>query len=286
MEPARHHPASLTLGSDCVTEAWTPIDAVYVDLDNTLIDGSALFHVGRALASQGVISRGSLMRMAGHHVVYRMAGERPALVQAARDRSLSVAGRLRVSEVIGRVERMYEQVLAPRLRAAMVEVVDAHRRAGTPVWLATAAPTELAELIADRLSLSGALGTHAEVVDGAWTGRLRGQLLHGDAKAQAVREHAVAHGWNLAGCVAYSDSLQDLPLLTSVGYPSVVNPERPLRRIAEQRGWPVLDFRTRPVPSARPTAARDDLLKIARQGTSVRHAVRVLRNVQEGHRSR
>lgn len=221
--------------------------AVYVDLDNTVISGSALFHVGRALASQGVVDRSTLMRMAAHHALYRLAGERPRLVDAARERSLGLAAELRVDEVIQRVEQMYDEILAPRLWPGMVERLAAHRRAGEQVWLATAAPVELAQLIADRLGLSGALGTHAEVIDGMWTGRLRGPLVHGHAKAETVANHAAGHGWDLGDCVAYSDSLQDLPLLSAVGHPSVVNPERSLRLIAERRGWPILDWRAHQV---------------------------------------
>ncbi|MEO8749837.1 MAG: HAD-IB family hydrolase [Allobranchiibius sp.] len=217
--------------------------AVYVDLDNTVIDGSALFHVGRALAAQGLLERGVLMRMAAHHAVYRIAGERPRLIDAARERSLGLAAQLRVDDVLDSVTQMYDEILAPRLSTGMVARLDAHRRAGAHVWLATAAPVELAELIAFRLGLSGALGTRAEVVDGAWTSRLDGQLLHGQAKACAVTDHAVEHGWDLADCVAYSDSLQDMPLLSAVGHPCAVNPERSLRLIAQRRGWPVLQFR-------------------------------------------
>lgn len=219
--------------------------AVYVDLDNTVISGSALFHVGRALAAQGILERGTLVRMAAHHAFYRMAGERPRLVDAARRRSLDLATELRVDDVVGSVELMYDDVLAPRLWAGMVDLLAAHRRAGEQVWLATAAPVELARVIADRLGLSGALGTRAEVVEGMWTGRLLGPMLHGSAKAETVANHACDHGWDLGGCVAYSDSLQDLPLLSSVGHPTVVNPERSLRLIAQRRRWPILDWRTR-----------------------------------------
>lgn len=221
--------------------------AVYVDLDNTVFRGSALFHVGRALAAQGVLERGALARMAAHHVFYRMAGEHPRLIDAARQRSLDLAAELRVADVMHSVEQMYEEVLAPRLWAGMVDRLAAHRHAGEPVWLATAAPVELAQFIADRLGLCGALGSSAEVVDGAWTGRLRGPLLHGSAKAQAVADHAGENGWDLGNCVAYSDSLQDLPLLSAVGHPTVVNPERSLRLIAHRRGWPILDFRAHQV---------------------------------------
>jgi phosphoserine phosphatase len=85
-------------------------------------------------------------------------------------------------------------------------------------------------------------------VDGVYTGRsLRGT--HGDGKAAAVRELAALEGFDLDASTAYSDSHTDLPFLDAVGNPVVVNPDRQLRRIAEDRGWPMLEFNELAYPS-------------------------------------
>ena len=68
---------------------------------------------------------------------------------------------------------------------------------GQQVWLVTAAPVEVAGIIAARLGLTGALGTTAEHNNGVYTGRLKGRLLHGPAKADAVRALAHEHGFDL-----------------------------------------------------------------------------------------
>src|SRR5213078_2451576 len=116
--------------------------------------------------------------------------------------------------------------------------------AGQRVWLVTAAPMELARVIAGRLGLTGALGTVAEVQDGAYTGRLVGDLLHGPAKADAIHALAAAEGLDLARCSAYSDSVNDTPMLSTVGHAVAVNPDSALRREARRRGWEIRDFRT------------------------------------------
>ena len=59
-----------------------------------------------------------------------------------------------------------------------------------------------------------------------------------------MRELAAAEGIDLGASWAYSDSYSDLPFLEAVGNPVAVNPDRGLRRIAAERGWPVLRFRT------------------------------------------
>ena len=119
-----------------------------------------------------------------------------------------------------------------------------HLDAGQQVWLVTATPYELAATIASRLGLTGALGTVAESVDGVFTGRLVGELMHGEAKAQAVRVLAEREGLDLSRCTAYSDSTNDLPMLTLVGTAVAVNPDSELRAVARSRGWTVKDFRT------------------------------------------
>jgi hypothetical protein len=105
----------------------------------------------------------------------------------------------------------------------------------------------VAEVVAQGLGMSGALGTRAEVDgEGRYTGRLTGPILHGTAKAAAVEDHALAAGVDLAASSAYSDSINDLPLLELVGKPEAVNPDRRLRKVADKRGWPVRELRGGP----------------------------------------
>jgi phosphoserine phosphatase len=100
--------------------------------------------------------------------------------------------------------------------------------------------------IADDLGFDGALGTVCEVVDGRYTGKAI-RALHAQAKADTIR--SLDH--DLAASTAYSDSHTDLPFLEAVGHPVAVNPDQALRRIAADRGWPVLEFSGRAYPHAR-----------------------------------
>ncbi|MDN5918908.1 MAG: HAD family phosphatase, partial [Pseudonocardia sp.] len=119
-----------------------------------------------------------------------------------------------------------------------------HLDAGQRVWLVTATPVELALIIARRLGLTGALGTVSESVDGCYTGRLVGEILHGPAKAHAVRALAASEGLDLRRCAAYSDSVNDVPMLSAVGTAVAVNPDSELRDVAKARQWQIRDFRT------------------------------------------
>ncbi|WP_380158566.1 HAD family hydrolase [Kineococcus sp. R86509] len=219
------------------------VQAAFFDLDNTMVRGASLFYFARGLAARGFFSRREVQRFARRALHYAVRGENLGHLVEIRDLALAfVAGH--ETATIRRIgEDVYEEHVESKVRLGTQELARRHLAAGAPVWLVTAAPVEMAEVIARRLGLTGALGTVAESVAGVYTGRLVGEPLHGQAKADAVRALAASAGFDLARCAAYSDSANDLPLLSLVGSPVVVNPDRTLRRHAATHGWPVHEFR-------------------------------------------
>jgi HAD superfamily hydrolase (TIGR01490 family) len=148
------------------------------------------------------------------------------------------------AELVALGEDIYDEIIADKIWPGTRDLAQMHLDAGQQVWLVTATPYELAATIAKRLGLTGALGTIAESVDGVFTGRLVGEILHGPGKAHAVRALAIREGLNLRRCAAYSDSYNDVPMLTLVGTAVAINPDADLRDLARQRGWEIRDFRT------------------------------------------
>jgi HAD superfamily hydrolase (TIGR01490 family) len=148
-----------------------------------------------------------------------------------------------VAELTTISEQVFDEVMARKVWPGTRALVQAHLDQGQRVWLVTAAPVEVATVIAARLGLTGAMGTVAEHRDGVYTGRLVGEVLHGAAKAEAVRALAEREGLDLARCAAYSDSANDVPMLSVVGDPCAVNPDRELRSVARARGWRIRDYR-------------------------------------------
>ncbi|BAU84160.1 3-phosphoserine phosphatase [Streptomyces laurentii] len=219
--------------------------AAFFDLDNTVMQGAAIFHFGRGLYKRKFFQRRELARFAWAQAWFRLAGvEDPAHMQEARDSALSIVQGHRVSELMSIGEEIYDEYMADRIWPGTLALAQAHLDAGQKVWLVTAAPVETAAIIARRLGLTGALGTVAESVGGVYTGKLVGELLHGPAKAEAVRALAVAEGLDLARCAAYSDSHNDIPMLSLVGHPYAINPDAKLRKHAKEREWRLRDYRT------------------------------------------
>ena len=140
-------------------------------------------------------------------------------------------------------------MLKPLVYREALERADEHHERGEPVYIASAALQEVVEVISSKLGFEGAIASRAEVRDGAYTGRLE-RRLYGDAKADALRELAGEQEIDLSGSTAYSDSYTDVPFLAAVGHPVAVNPDRALRRVAAERGWPVQRFTRRAFTAA------------------------------------
>ncbi|MEU6403737.1 HAD-IB family hydrolase [Streptomyces sp. NPDC046985] len=219
--------------------------AAFFDLDNTVMQGAALFHFGRGLYKRNFFETRDLARFAWQQAWFRLAGvEDPEHMQEARDSALSIVKGHRVAELQSIGEEIYDEYMADRIWPGTRALAQAHLDAGQKVWLVTAAPVEIAQVIARRLGLTGALGTVAESVGGVYTGRLVGEPLHGPAKAEALRALAVAERLDLSRCAAYSDSHNDIPMLSLVGHPYAINPDAKLRRHARDMDWRLRDYRT------------------------------------------
>ena len=219
--------------------------AAFFDVDNTLVHGASIVLFARGLASRNYFSYSDIMEFAWQQAKFRITGKENAEdVAEGRDKALSfIAGR-ETAELVQLGEEIFDEHIAHKIWPATAALAQRHLDAGQQVWLVTATPLELAQTIAKRLGLTGALGTVAESVDGVFTGRLVGDILHGPGKAHAVRTIAVREGLNLKRCTAYSDSHNDIPMLSLVGNAVAINPDADLREIARVRGWEQYDFRT------------------------------------------
>jgi len=222
-----------------------PGAAAFFDVDNTMMQGASIYHFARGLAARDFFTWRDLATFAWKQVAFRVKGvEDPAHMEEAKQAALAFVAGHRVDDVLALGEEIYDDLMAGRIWSGTRALAQLHLDAGQRVWLVTATPAELASLIARRLGLTGALGTVAESRDGVYTGRLVGEPLHGPAKAEAIRALAEREGLDLARCSAYSDSANDVPMLSLVGHPVAVNPDAQLRRIAREKGWEIRDFRT------------------------------------------
>jgi HAD superfamily hydrolase (TIGR01490 family) len=213
--------------------------AAFFDVDKTLVNGASMLFLARAARSLGIVKWRDLARFGLKSASFRRHGEQLSVIDEVRDRGMRLlaghrADRLHAlaSDVVGRMQ--------PRIWPETRALLRAHLDAGHEVYLISATPDFLAQELAESLGATAGIGSGLEIVDGVFTGRFTSGTMHGPEKARAAEALMAARGFDPADCYAYSDSSNDLPLLTSVGTPVVVNPDRGLEKHAREAGWRVL----------------------------------------------
>lgn len=221
------------------------IEAAFFDVDNTILRGSSTFLFGKAAFQRKFFSRKDFWNFAWHQARFIARGETAKTMNEIKDRALGLIAGHRVEELSSLTELVYDDFISPKLWPETVRLAQQHIKDGREVWLITAAPVEIAEVIAHKLGLTGGLGTVVERKDGILTGKLIGKPLHGKAKYKAMKVLAKERNISLRRSYGYSDSYNDLPLLTHVGHPIAVNPDKVLKTHAKAAGWKILDFKKR-----------------------------------------
>jgi HAD superfamily hydrolase (TIGR01490 family) len=221
------------------------IEAAFFDVDNTIIRGSSSFLFGKAAFQAGFFNRTDVWRFAWHQFRFIAIGETQHMVTDIKDKAMALIAGHRAEDLTALSDEVYELHLKPKLWPQTVKLAKDHIAAGREVWLVTATPQEIADVLAQRLGLTGGIGTKIERHKGVLTGKIEGHALHGKYKRKAINKLAKERNISLKRSYAYSDSQNDLPMLTLVGNAVAVNPDKVLAVHARAAGWPILDFKKR-----------------------------------------
>lgn len=210
------------------------------DLDNTLLSGDSDVLWCDFLMDQGLLDRA----LFAPRNAQMDAGYRAGTVDAQAFADFYVA------TLAGRTAAQWEPVrqtfhahsVLPRLPAAARTLVQRHQQSGDLVVLTTATNRFITELTAHALGIAHLIATEPEQADGVFTGRTCGTLNMRGGKVDRLHAWLAARGARLqdVDSVAYSDSINDLPLLEAVDRAVAVDPDARLAAIAQERDWKVL----------------------------------------------
>lgn len=240
----------LTLAATATGEAVAPVTAdgkrkaAFFDIDQTLVKGASTYHVAKALYRRGFFGKRDILFFALHATLYQLFGENRRSINRISRRALRIVEGHNESELIAVTDEIYDRVLKKKIFPGSKRILDQHLEDGDEVWLISAAPSLVSDLIAQRLHATGAIGTRVRVDGhGNFMSQFDGELMHRRGKAIAAIKLASSRDIDLGASHAYGDSINDLPLLQTVGTPTAVNPEPLLRLVALDKNWPIFDFR-------------------------------------------
>jgi HAD superfamily hydrolase (TIGR01490 family) len=216
-----------------------PMAASYFDVDGTLVSTNlvhpTLFYLlNQATPLHSAAKLGLALAKAPWMALAELRDRRlfnemlfSAYEGVSEDRLLSLA------------EEAFAKVIKPRIYPAAKDFVKASRDKGQDVVLVSGALDFLMKFLADHLGATDVIANRLEIKDRFATGKLLRPVVAGPEKARIVRDHARSKGHDLDECFAYSDSYSDVPMLSIVGYPAAINPDRKLYLLAQAYHWPI-----------------------------------------------
>ncbi|MDT5358613.1 MAG: hypothetical protein QOC69_375 [Mycobacterium sp.] len=225
--------------------------AAFFDLDKTVIAKSSTLAFSRPFFDQGLINRQTVLKSAYAQFLFLMSGADHEQMDRMRSYITNMCTGWNVEQVKSIVGETLHEIVDPLVFAEAANLIADHKLCGRDVVVVSASGEEIVAPIARALGATHAMATRMVVEDGKYTGEVAFYCF-GAGKVEAIQELAAREGYALEHCYAYSDSITDLPMLESVGHPTVVNPDRALRKESVARGWPVLTF-------SRPISLRDRL---------------------------
>ena len=262
--------------------------AAFFDLDKTIIARSSAFAFSREFQAGGLISRGAVLRSAYAQFVYLVGGADHDQMEKMRQFMSQLCAGWDVQTVKDIVGDTLHNIVDPMVYDEAVSLIEEHHAAGRDVIIVSTSGAEMVEPIGEMLGADHVVATRMEIADGKYTGKIR-FYAYAENKAKAVRDLARKRGYDLAECYAYSDSITDVTMLEAVGHPYAVNPDKDLRKVATERGWPILVFQ-RPValgsrvklPPAKPTLTALAIAGVAGLGAALWLHARRLRREHAG----
>ena len=211
------------------------------DLDNTLLAGDSDYLWGEFLVEKGLVD-GKAYRMANEH-----------FYQQYRDGCLDIAEFLRfalkpladhpLEELYRWREDFIQERIKPILLPSAFDIIEKHRQADDLLIVITATNRFVTEPIVKLYGIEHLIATTPEFRDGRYTGNFEGIPCFQEGKVKRLDEWMETGGYDLSNSWFYSDSHNDLPLLSKVSNPVAVDPDETLCRIALENGWPVVSFR-------------------------------------------
>jgi HAD superfamily hydrolase (TIGR01490 family) len=219
--------------------------AAFFDLDKTVIAKSSTLAFSKPFFDQGLLNRRSVLKSSYAQFLFTLSGADHDQMDRMRLHLTNMCSGWDVEQVKSIVNETLHDIVTPLVFAEAANLIAGHKLCGRDVVVVSASGEEIVAPIARALGATHAMATRMVVADGKYTGEV-GFYCYGEGKVQAILELAAREGYPLEHCYAYSDSITDLPMLQTVGHPTVVNPDRALRKEATARDWPILTF-TRPV---------------------------------------
>lgn len=212
----------------------------FFDVDKTLCNCYSGYHTTVDLIRLKIIKKRRLLKAIYYNTIGRM--HLKADVYRMYEIALQDMSGTKLIDILEIGRKTFETKVKPMLYQEGIDEIEKLRQEGFMVGLLTSGPYMLIKNMEQFLGLDFSFSNGPVIRDGILQKEVQRPLVYKEGKVEVAEAFLAEHGIHLQDCKFYSDSISDLPLLEKVGYPVAVNPDKKLRKVAIERGWPIRDF--------------------------------------------
>ncbi len=215
---------------------------VFLDLDETLLDGDSDYEWGRYLAETGKVDRATYEKENERFYREYLAGTFDVL--EFLDFALKPLAENSYDELCQWRSRFVETCIQPIIKAKAHELIGQHREAGDEPVIITSTNRFIVEPICELLGIENLIATEPAQVNGEFTGKVEGVPCFGPGKVTRASQWTESRSENLKDSYFYTDSYNDLPLLEQVAHPVAVDADEKLAAHAKKLGWKQISLKS------------------------------------------
>ena len=211
------------------------------DLDNTLLHGDSDYLWGQFLVEQQIVDATEFAQ--ANRYFYQQYEAGSLNISEYLEFSLSVLTKYSPDELHAWRQQFIEQKIKPIILPQGRALLDQHRQQGDTLLIITATNAFVTTPIAATLGVEHLIACDVECIDGRYTGRSVGTPSFQQGKVTRLQQWLEQHPHDLSSSYFYSDSHNDIPLLSQVNTPVAVDPDNTLRQHAAAQGWRIISLR-------------------------------------------
>jgi HAD superfamily hydrolase (TIGR01490 family) len=211
------------------------------DLDETLIAGDSDHAWGEFISKLGLVDAYQYRQQ--NNLFYQQYLNGTLDVDAYLTFSCEPLSRIKLATLKQLHQQFMQEVISPLMLPKAIALIERHKTQGDELLIITATLDFITEPIAEALGITNILAPQAELLDGSYTGNIIGIPSYADGKVTRLRQWLKTRSISLTGSTFYSDSHNDLPLLSLVDHPIAVDPDAKLEAIAKSKSWQIISLR-------------------------------------------
>ena len=145
-------------------------------------------------------------------------------------------------ELVSLCTEVFRDTILPSIHIEAGPEIEFHKNNNARLVILSSSLEPLCILVADHLKMDDVICTKLDVHNGIYTGFSSGTPCFGEEKVVRMKEYCEKNNSRPEEAWYYGDSKADLPVLTAVGHPVCINPDRYLERTAKKKNWTIYNW--------------------------------------------